>query len=179
MVQKQVTLWETQAEAVRVTGVSRRTIKEWIDQKNIEQNPDGLVDLVIIFQRDIARKQKLIDRLKLQKEEQETENPNQRLLLAKCRTEEAVAGLKELELQKLRGEVINFSEALEQFQTALLTTRARFLALPSRMALQLAGISEPKTIAAILTQAIDECLQELAVEFANSREITELESEEA
>jgi hypothetical protein len=177
MIQK-VTLWQTQAEAVRVTGVSRRTIKEWIDQKNIEQNDNGLVDLVVIFQRDIARKQKLIDRLKSQKEEQETENPNQRLLLAKCRTEEAQAGLKELELQKLRGEVINFTEALEQFQTALLTTRARFLALPSRMALQLAGTSEPKEVAAILTQAIDECLQELAVEFATPREVTELEGEE-
>jgi len=165
-------IWESQRSAARITGVPVRTIENWIEAKRITANGINYVNLIEVFQVELERKRSELGRLKDKPENSEDgENPSHRLLKAQCRKTEAEAGLKEFELQKMRGEVIDFSQALEQFQTALLTTRARFLALPSRMAMPLAGIGEPKTIAALLTQAIDECLQELSVEFATGAEL--------
>lgn len=166
MNEDKIRCWQSQAEAVRLTGVSRRTIKEWIDNKSIEQNKAGYVDIVEIFQRDVARKKKEIDRLKDKPDN--PENPNHRLLLAKCRTEEAQAGLKELELQKLRGEVIDFEQAESEFNTAVLTTRSRILAVPSRLALPLSPALDPKQVAAKISDALHEALEELSVGFIDA-----------
>ena len=156
-------LWESQRAAARMTGVPVRTIENWIESKRIAANGINYVNVIEVFQVELERKRQEIDRLKDKPDN--PENPNHRLLLAKCRTEEAQAGLKELELQKLRGEVIDFEQAESEFNTAVLTTRSRILAVPSRLALPLSPALDPKQVAAIIGDALHEALEELSVGF--------------
>lgn len=163
-------LWESQAEAVRQTGIPRRTLKEWIDQGVITQSKSGYVNLVEIFKRDVDRKKKEIDRLR---NKTSADNPQNRLTVAQCRKLEAEASLRELELEKARGELIDFSEALRDFQTAFLSARSKLLGIPTKLSLQLSTLTDPKAIDALLTAAIDESLESLAADFANSEETDE------
>ena len=166
MNEKKGELWESQAETVRLTGIPRRTLKEWIDQKQIAQSKSGYVNVIEVFRKDVDRKKREIDRLKERREG--SENPQQRLTLAQCRKIEAEASLKELELEKAKGELIDFREAQGDLETAFLSARAKLLGIPTRLSLQLSGLSDPKAIAALLTSTIDEALESLSTDFANT-----------
>jgi hypothetical protein len=166
MNEKKGELWESQAETVRLTGIPRRTLKEWIDQRQIAQSKSGYVNVIEVFRKDVDRKKREIDRLKERTDR--GENPQQRLTLAQCRKVEAEASLKELELEQAKGELIDFKEAQGDLETAFLSARSKLLGIPSRLSLQLSGLSDPKAIAALLTEVIDESLEALATDFANS-----------
>lgn len=158
-------VWAGKTEASRATGTPVRTIQNWIDRSIIVPNDKGEVDCLAVLRQDRDRYKEAADR-QVEKES----NPQQELLKAQTRKITAEAELKELELARAKGQVIDFEEALADFQTALLTTRAKFLALPARVSMQLAGISEPKKINQLLTDTIDECLAALSVEFLNSED---------
>ncbi len=164
MNQKKLELWASQSAVSKKTGIPVRTIENWIRGSVVAVNERSQVDLVEVMLRDGERKDKEIERLTNATSE-EGGNPQHQLMRAQTRKLLIECDLKQLELDKAKGQVIDFEEALADFQTALLTTRAKFLALPARVSMQLAGMSEPKKINQLLTDVIDECLTALSVEF--------------
>ncbi|MBD2653134.1 hypothetical protein H6G45_06455 [Synechocystis sp. FACHB-383] len=164
--EKKGELWESQAEAVRLTGLPRRTLKEWIDKGKISQSKSGYVNVIEVFQKNDERKQREIDRLKGNTEE----NPQKRLTLAQCRKIEAEAKLREFELRRLEGELLPLAEAIADFETALIAAKSKLLALPTRLSLQLSGLDNPREISQVLEDVICEALAALSAEFAEAEE---------
>jgi hypothetical protein len=159
-------LWLPQVEAAKLTETPSRTLRDWIAKEAIAVNADREVDVVEIFL------------LKQEKQRQEIEklgskpngNDAQRLLEAQARKTLAEAKLREFELARLEGEFIALSEAIADFESALTAVKQKLLALPTRLSLQLSGMTEPKGISKVLDDVIYEALQALSVEFARAGE---------
>jgi hypothetical protein len=158
-------VWAGQTEASRITGTPARTIRNWIDRGIIATNEKGEVCCLQVLRQDRDRQVEESDRQREKKG-----NPQQQLILAQTEKIKVETQIKRLELRKAEGGLISFDEVAQDFETALVTSRSKLLAIPTRMALDLAGTDNPKEIARKLTEVIDESLQSLADGWTNAQE---------
>ena len=57
--------------------------------------------------------------------------------------------------------MVDANEVLNTWQSAIAKTKAKFIALPAKLALELSGMDKPQDIEIKLRQVIDEALAEL------------------
>ena len=69
-----------------------------------------------------------------------------------------------LELKRLKGEVVPAEDLKRKVLTANEIVKQRLLALPSKYALQIAGLTSPGEIEVLLRDGITEAINELAYE---------------
>jgi hypothetical protein len=73
-----------------------------------------------------------------------------------------LASLRELELKKRRGELLNADEVEGAWFKITSAIRNRLLGLPGGLAARVAGINDPQKIQAILTREVREILTNLS-----------------
>lgn len=81
---------------------------------------------------------------------------------AKLRKELAAAELKELDLAQRKGELVSVDEVEKQVGNMILNARGKLLALPMKLAAQLAHITDVNLIQDLLKSGISGALNELA-----------------
>lgn len=144
------------AEVAKYVGVHYRTVENWAAQEYLERK-DGKYGLISAFKYRIAQLNDEVTGLK--------DNPKAELQLQKLREEvaerKAIARIKTMEADLMEGKLINAELALHEWQGAIAKTKAKFLALPAKLALELSGLSKPEDIQLILARVIDEALVEL------------------
>ena len=151
--------WGSVFEVSRVTGVPVRTIENWKAKGTIAVNEFNEVGAIAVLKQDLTRKEEELDRLKIKSPAKDL---SERLTIAQCRKLEAEAAVKELELERAKGQLIEIKDVESTLSHVLTTVRSRIVAIPARVAAQVSGMSEPKAIAALLTNVFDEALNELA-----------------
>jgi phage terminase Nu1 subunit (DNA packaging protein) len=150
-------------------GVSQRTIREWASKGLIVKTGKDSYELA---SADLHFINTLRNDLERSKNQIDPDNPQTRLLIAQCRKTEAEAGLKELELEQTRNGLISIKEVEETLAHVLTITKSRLNCLPSRVASELSGMTEPRKISAKLQAVIDEALNELSRGFSSETEGT-------
>jgi phage terminase Nu1 subunit (DNA packaging protein) len=81
---------------------------------------------------------------------------------ARSRKESALADLRELELARLRGETVLVEDVGHVLDSAIATSRVRLLAVPQKVAPELALEDNPVKCQELVRAAIHEALHELA-----------------
>lgn len=146
------------------TGVSQRTIRQWIVEGVIPQTDDlGMVVKAIItyYKGQVAEARR--DRTK---EGQDT------LYDSKVRLTEAQAEKAELENLERQGKLVEADLAVLAWSSFIAACKGLLLGLPTRLALELAGISDPKQIQVLIQESVDEAL----IELSDERFVQRLES---
>ncbi|MFE8032268.1 hypothetical protein [Thiohalocapsa marina] len=82
--------------------------------------------------------------------------------LERARLDRARADLAELALAQKRGELLAASDVEENWTSMVLNARSKLLALPSKLAHELAGTRDPAEVASRLKTAVYQALEELA-----------------
>ena len=147
-----------------------RTIENWAAAGNVRQDEQGKYGLISAFRYQLESLEVKLARTKLQLTEatdrasEETKDIRERKLMAEADKEEAIARIKKLEADKLEGKLVDAEEVLTAWQNAIAKTKAKFLALPAKLALELSGIDEPEAIQDRLCEVIGEGLIELSQE---------------
>jgi phage terminase Nu1 subunit (DNA packaging protein) len=145
----------TSAEIQAHTGVSDRTIRQW-QTDGIIPDTDSMSEIVkaiiAYFKGQMAEARR--DRTKTYDEDSQRQ---QQVRLTRAKAEKL-----ELENQVRAGELVEADEATLVWSGYISACKARLLGIPVRVALELAGLSDPKEIQAILTESIDEALIELS-----------------
>jgi hypothetical protein len=148
-------------------GKPVRTIENWAAARNIKQNPEGKYGLVSAFKYQLATVEEKLEKTELHLEEARAGEGERRKIaverkaIAEADKEEALAEIKQLELLKLKGELVDAVEVLDTWKSAIAKTKAKFISIPAKLALELFGLDKPTDIQARLTQVIDEALAEL------------------
>jgi hypothetical protein len=143
-----------------------RTIENWAAGNHIQQNSQGKYGLISAFKYQLAVMGEKLERNEQRLQEAEADKDEakrmaaQRKLIAEADKEEAIAAIKQLELKKLQGELVNAEEVNAVLSDYVSKARAKFINIPAKMALELSGL-EPQGIQARLTTVIDEALVEL------------------
>ena len=81
---------------------------------------------------------------------------------ARLRRELAMAELKELELAERKGELVAADEAEKQMGSMILNAKSKLLALPGKLAPQLAGLHNAGIVESLIRAEIYAVLNELA-----------------
>ena len=134
----------TAIEAAEFLGLSERTFYRLVEQGIIPKVDDGEYSL-----GEVAKAYWL------------TQSEGKGLTIAKTRLTMAKAELKELELEEEKGNVIRASVVEKIWASNVLSAKSKFLAIPAKLACELAGENE-KVIEAKLKREINEALRELA-----------------
>lgn len=143
-----------------------RTIENWAAAGHIKQDEKGKYGLISAFKYQLAVMGQKLERTESKLAEAEADKDEakrmaaQRKLIAEADKEEAIAAIKQLELKKLQGELVNAEEVNAVLSDYVSKARAKFINIPAKMALELSGL-EPQGIQARLTTVIDEALIEL------------------
>ena len=144
------------AEVAKVVGVHYRTVENWAAQELLERK-DGKYGLISALKYRIGQLQEEVDGLR--------DNPKQELQLQKLAAEveerKAIARMKNMEADLMAGKLVDAEDAMNAWKNAIANVKAKLLAIPAKLALELSGISSPKKIMARLRQVIDEALIEL------------------
>ena len=144
-----------------------RTIENWAAAGHIQQNEKGKYGQISAFKYLLAKKQARIEQLHddLGKCETELDNPHksakERKIKAEADKEEAIARIKQLELEKLEGKLVDAEEVLNAWKNAIANAKAKFINIPAKLAWELSGLDRPEAIQQRLTESIDEALIEL------------------
>lgn len=146
--------------------VVRSTISDWVKKQPSLRVSQGKFNLA---QFDLYVIKTLKDEIKQFKEKQENVKGN-RLFIAQCRKIEAEATLKEIEIDKQKSLLISLEEVESDISNCFGNARTKLMALPSRVALELSGITDPAIIEERLDAVIREALEELASEFDRENE---------
>lgn len=145
------------AEVAKWVGVHYRTIENWAASEHLERK-DGKYGLLSAFKYKIERLERELNELK--------HNPlaelKQQKLAAEVDKEQAIARIKNLEADFKAGKLVDAEEVLLTWQNYIASCRAKFLAMPTKLALELSGMDEVGAIAQRLTEAIDEGLRDLS-----------------
>lgn len=143
------------AEVAKAVGVHYRTVENWASQEHLARE-NGKYGLISALQHRIGQLQEEVNGLR--------DNPKQELQLQKLAAEveerQAIARIKNMEADKLQGKLVDAEEVLNEFKNAIANVKAKLLAIPAKLALELSGISSPNKIMARLRQVIDEALLE-------------------
>lgn len=144
------------AEVAKWVGVHYRTIENWAAQDYLERK-DGKYGLLSAFQYKIGVLEKELAGIK--------DNPKNELALQKLaadvETQKAIARIKNLEADEKAGKLVDADEVLVAWQNLIAGCKAKLLALPVKLALELSGLDNPEEIQGRLTSVIDEALKEL------------------
>ncbi len=145
-----------------------RTIENWAAAGHVQQNEQGKYGLISAFKYQLesvevksARTKLLLEEAR-EKQNEDDKDVRERKLRAEADKEEALARIKTLEADKLEGKLVDAESVLIEWKNAIANAQAKFLSIPTKMALELSGIDKPELIAARLTQVIHEALNELA-----------------
>ena len=132
-------------------GVSNAMVGKWI-KLGMPKRPDGLLNAAACHAWLEANVQRRI------------EKPSEAFTDAKTRKESALASLRELELQRKRGELIDAAEVRLAASSMVIRFREKLLALSAELCDKLAGMSDAVAVLLLLEDAIRRALQELADE---------------
>ncbi|EIC23277.1 DUF1441 family protein [Thiorhodovibrio frisius] len=80
----------------------------------------------------------------------------------KARLDKVRADIAEVELERKRGDLIDVDAVTQTWERLVSVAKGRFMALPTRLSYDLAGLSEPREAERLLKNAIWEVLTELA-----------------
>lgn len=75
-----------------------------------------------------------------------------------------------LELKRLKGDSVSFEVHKREVLAANSTVKQQVLAVPHRLAAQLTAIDDPREVSRVLTEALTECLNDLAYERDQEKE---------
>lgn len=143
------------AEVAKAVNVHYRTIENWAAQEHLDRK-NGKYGLISALQFRIGKLEMEVNGLK--------DNPKQELELQKLTAEveerKAIARIKNMEADLMAGKLVDAEEAVNAWKNAIANVKAKLLAVPAKLALELSGISSPKKIMARLRQVIDEALRE-------------------
>jgi phage terminase Nu1 subunit (DNA packaging protein) len=146
----------TSIEIEAHTGVSQRTIRKWTEEGVIPQTDEmGIVvkSIITYYKGQTAEARR--DRTKEGQDE---------LYAAKVRLTEAQAEKAELENLERHGELVNADSVVLAWSAYIAACKGLLLGLPTRLALDLAGINDPKKILILIQESVDEALIELSHE---------------
>lgn len=140
--------------AAKAAGVTRQAVAKARAEGRVSSDAAGNVDPAEVKRAVRGRKPKPVAGA----------DDGVTLYEAKRRKELALAQLRELEVAKLRGELLPANEVLEGWQAAIGRARARLLRIPYAAAPELrrAAPDGDKAIVVILTREIRDALRELA-----------------
>ena len=145
------------AEVAKIVGVHYRTVENWAAQEYLERK-DGKYGLISALKYRIAQLTEEVDEIK--------NSPKQLLQTQKLRHEvterEAISRIKVLEADKLEGKLVDAEEVLNASIEMNNKIKAKLIAIPAKLALELSGIDKPEDIQARLRQVVDETLMELS-----------------
>jgi hypothetical protein len=149
-------LYFSAAEVAKLVGVHYRTIENWAAQDFLGRE-DGKYGLVSALRYRIGQLVAENEGLK--------DNPKAELQLQKLSEEvaerKAIARIKGMEADLLEGKLVDAESVLETWQNAIALAKAKLLAIPTKLALELSGLDKPEEIQIRLNQVIDEALIEL------------------
>lgn len=150
--------------------VDQRTIQRWAKDGKIRRRNRDEFDIISADSWVISDLKQ-----KLEKEQGTSESSRGRdaLVIAQTRKFEAEAKLKELEYEQRTSQLIEISEAIGEVKDAFARIKSKLTAIPSRVALELSGLTNPRAISALLEEVIDEVLDELSTDFASDGEQSE------
>ena len=162
-------IYLTKKELSKIIETSPRTIENWGLGSKVKQNDTGKYELISSLQHQLSelrsnlkRKTQLLEDFK-GKEAKDSKALRLRKLKAETEKEEAIARIKNLEADQLAGTLVEAEQVLVAWENYIANCKAKLLALPSKLALELAEVAEPNVIEARLSQTIDESLKELIV----------------
>lgn len=135
-----------QQQAAWLLGVTSRTLRDWPDAP---RRADGLYDGRTLVAWAIARSGG----------SENAEHPTQRERLAAAQAEKV-----EVENRVRRGELVEVEQVGQEWDDLVLNARAKLLSLPSKIAPQLVGRTDPNAIRSIVREEINAALVELASE---------------
>ena len=131
-----------------------RTIENWAAGNHIQQNSQGQYGLISAFKYQLATITQKLERNEQRLEEAEASKDEvklmagQRKLIAEADKEEAIARIKNMEADLMEGKLVDAELVLAQWQNAIAKTKAKFISLPAKLALELSGIDKPEAIQA-------------------------------
>ena len=137
----------SQIQVATLLGVTPRTLRDWADAP---RNADGSYHGPAIVAYFIAK------RCGSETEDGER-HPTQRERLAAAQAEKV-----EVENRIRRGELCEIELVGAEWDDIVMSARAKFLSLPTKVAPQLIGRTDPNVIRSILKTEIDSALAELA-----------------
>lgn len=135
-----------------ITGQSFRTIKKRLETLS----PDSEDGRSIFYDSH-----KAMPLLYANENSRSTENQlgKESLLLERAKREKA-----EIEVQKLKGEVVFIEEVAKVVEKEYTYVRAQLRSIPSKLAKPLSMLTDPHMVHERLQEAVDECLTELAAD---------------
>ena len=147
------------AEVGKYLKTSYRNVENWAAKGHISRN-NGKYGLFSAMQYQVEQ---LREQLEEQKANLDISELRKQKLQAEVDKERAIARIKKLEADKAEGLLVDAEEVLQAWNSYILRCRAKLLSLPTKLALELAGIEQPEIIQERLTKVIDEALAELSV----------------
>lgn len=145
-----------------------RTIENWAAAGNIRQDSQGKYGLISAFKYQLESLQTKLEKANeakvelVQRLNENYGNARERKAIAEADKEEALAGIKQLELEKLQGKLIDAEEVEHGWIDLITNCVSKFQTVPSKLALQLSGMDIPEEIQQLLSEVINENLAELA-----------------
>lgn len=147
------------AEVAKYAGVTYRTIENWAAQEFLSRDK-GKYGLISALQYRIKKLEAEVTGLK--------DNPKAELQIQKLTEEvaerKAIARIKNMEADLMAEKLVDAKEVLDAWKNEIINVRAKMLAIPSKMALELSGLDKPEDIQERLNRVIDEALIELSGE---------------
>lgn len=137
----------TSFEIAKQTGIPDRTIRYWQAQGIVPKSGEMLEILTAIIH--------------YQKENSSNKEKKGALYEEEVRLTRARADKVELEVAEKKGTLIKVSEVVKVWGNYILACRAKLLSVPTKLAYELAGESDPLAIESMLREVIDESLGEL------------------
>lgn len=159
--------WVSAKKLGQILNTSYRNIENWAANNRIKQNREGKYGLISAFKYSLSESSAELDRVKKQldsikaTENEKVELVKLRKLVAEANKEEAIARIKTLEADEREGQLVNAEEVLLSWENLIIDCKAKLLALPVKLALELSGLDNPEEIQIKLTEVIDEALREL------------------
>lgn len=161
--------WVTAKKLGEILDTSYRNIENWAANNRILQNSEGKYGLISAYkykledaELQLVKAKEKIANLEAA-EDEEIGLIKVRKLKAETDKEEALARIKNLEADEKAGKLVDAEEVLLAWQNYIAASRAKFLALPAKLALELSGMDDPSSIQGRLTEAVDEGLRELVI----------------
>lgn len=153
----------SQREAARLLGVSRSTFRDWIDQKRIKANAEGLIS-----PKELAKARKLVEaREEREERDDEAGDLETQLLKAKVAKETALAEIQRIKADFDAGVYVKRADVEADAQAAAVAIRDGVLSLGARVALQVEAslAKEPRlrtaAIEALITDEVNQVLDAL------------------
>ena len=151
-----------------------RTIENWAAAGKIQQDDTGKYGLISAYKYQLEKLSLDLGRVKLQlaetkeKLEQSKDELSKdatvarnRKAIAEADKEEQLARIKKMEADQLEGILIDAQEVADTWKNAIANVKAKMMAIPTKMALELLGLEKPEDIQIRLSEVIDEALVEL------------------